>query len=1070
MPVAGRKQTESPISTRSISAKRIAPFFSSRVFTRTIEAATQHQQTMASSSTISRPPPPSAQALHLVSALSNPEPADVHVNALKARDEALSSSPETYGSLASQLACCLVGCDQASDMLARIAVHELEAWRVQDGASVSRLQQNPALWIPFGQMAGLILKNALLRPPASAANDGRPMTLQGQAADQTRDALLFALGCQHAALRAVASTVIATSSVSTNFVQPALHVTQWKTLVPALVRNLQGQGSPHAIEGSLATVQKMMEDGPSQLDQEELDLLIPALLRYLSADAPDTAKLTALRSFVACLGIPILPSSMIRYFSDYMAALSALATSTNPLVRQWVCRSIVTLLENRSEYLQEQHFQSVIQFMLLATADTSHPAVALEACEFWLTFATLDESVVNADRMGQVAALLPQLLPILLQNMVYSGEQREEILIRNEQDMEGQSGSETLKPVFHRSRARQSTNVGTTNAGGSSGDIDDDGYDQDDEDDEDDFEDETDGNEWTLRKCAAASLDSLANLYGDEPILPCLLPALEQGLSSSDPWVQEASILALGAVAEGCQEAMEAHMSQLHPYLMNHLATAGSPNTLPQVKSIAAWTLGRYASWAVEQVQSGAQGHLLAELTEVFMSQLGDRNRRVQVAVCSAFSAMAEVAGDLLTPYLEHIYRPLIAALSVYQGRSLTLLLDVMGTMADCCGSSIAEGNLPMIYIPPLMQMWDHLAKHDPSDRTLLPLMESLASIAVTTGMNFQPFALESFENAMGMIEAVQLIMASSGERFESEEEADPIVCSLDLLDGLVEGMGENFQTLVSSSRRFSPHFLSVVHRMCQHEVAGVRMSAFALVGDLARTAPGMLEPGLPQLIHEAVENMDPIQFQVCSNAVWATGEICIRCRGNPSILEPHVAALMQNLVALLVGNGPGDHVGATSGIPGLAENAAACVGRLAQVNPAFVSPELPRFMLGWCDGLARIADPTERHDAFEGFVQAVYSNPNSIQQSATNASDAIASIIFAIVSWHMPTDLPERSVLLKGDYNFQPFPTTEAELGSALQRLVQDMKTSVGDDTWHTVQFSLPVNVRRLLRECYNV
>jgi hypothetical protein len=160
------------------------------------------------------------------------------------------------------------------------------------------------------------------------------MTLQGQAADQTRDALLFALGCQHVALRAVASTVIATSSVSTNFVQPALHVTQWKTLVPALVRNLQGQGSPHAIEGSLATVQKMMEDGPSQLDQEELDLLIPALLRYLSADAPDTAKLTALRSFVACLGISPTTWQLSRH-SRPVPILSCDSGFVDPLSPCW---------------------------------------------------------------------------------------------------------------------------------------------------------------------------------------------------------------------------------------------------------------------------------------------------------------------------------------------------------------------------------------------------------------------------------------------------------------------------------------------------------------------------------------------------------------------------------------------------------------------------------------------------------------------------------------------------------------------------------------------------------------
>ncbi len=47
-----------------------------------------------------------------------------------------------------------------------------------------------------------------------------------------------------------------------------------------------------------------------------------------------------------------------------------------------------------------------------------------------------------------------------------------------------------------------------------------------------------------------------------------------------------------------------------------------TPQHLPQVKCICAWTVGRYATWAVEQVQTGAQGHLLAQMTEVYSQRL----------------------------------------------------------------------------------------------------------------------------------------------------------------------------------------------------------------------------------------------------------------------------------------------------------------------------------------------------------------------------------------------------------------------------------------------------------------
>ena len=590
-----------------------------------------------------------------------------------------------------------------------------------------------------------------------------------------------------------------------------------------------------------------------------------------------------------------------------------------------------------------------------------------------------------------------------------------------------------------------------------------------------------------MRKCAAASLDALANLFGGELILPSLLPALEQGFQdAADPWRQEACILALGAVAEGCHEEMNAHLSQIHPYLLHLLSSSSSSegNSLPQVKCIAAWTLGQYAAWAVEQVQSGAQGHLLAQMTEVLLNQLPDRNPKVQVSVVSAFGVIAEASGDLLAPYLEHVYQALVAAMSRYHGRSLLTVFDVLGILADCCGPAIAEGSLPSIYMPPLLHMWDGLAKNNPADRTLLPLMESLASIAVTAGMNFQPYALECFDNAMCIIESVTLLLTatSSGDsNIPNEEDVDPIVCATDLLDGLVEGLGANFVSLLSSSHRYGPHFLNVLLNMCRHEVSGVRISALALLGDLARNAPSILEPALPQLLQEAVASMDTVHSSVCTNAVWAVGEICVRCEGHPAILEPFAPTLLQNLIGFLVGNGEGigsDYQNKQYSssdlfgwkMSGLRENAAACMGRLAKVNAGFVAADLSRFLVGWCDGMAKISDRTERRDAFQGFIQAVYANPQAIQQADKNVAAVCVSILFAILSWHVPDSSYSSNLLTSTEYQFVPFPPAEAELGAALVKLMHDMKVSVGEETWHLVQKGLPVNVRRLLRENYQL
>ena len=295
---------------------------------------------------LSLPPTPNAQVLSLVTALSSPENHSLHLEAIRARDEALSSSPESYGNLVSQLSYLMAGSDHPAQMLQRMDQGQLEAWRQNDPTTVFRLQQDETLWIPFGQMAGLILKQALLRPPVLP--DGRPLYLISPAAEHVKEVLLFTLGSESSRLRAVASTIISTTAVSPDGVQPSLYIKAWPELVPSLLFNMKQCRNPDVAEGSLSTVRKIMEDGPSEVPQHQLDALIPCLLQFLSSEQ-ESLKVSSLQSIVACLTEGLMPAALVAHFGDYLAGLSALANDPSPFVRKWVCRSIVTLYVYTSE-------------------------------------------------------------------------------------------------------------------------------------------------------------------------------------------------------------------------------------------------------------------------------------------------------------------------------------------------------------------------------------------------------------------------------------------------------------------------------------------------------------------------------------------------------------------------------------------------------------------------------------------------------------------------------------------------------------------------------------------------
>jgi transportin-1 len=95
---------------------------------------------------------------------------------------------------------------------------------------------------------------------------------------------------------------------------------------------------------------------------------------------------------------------------------------------------------------------------------------------------------------------------------------------------------EDIRPRFHKSRTHTIKHA-EENEG--------------EEDDDDDvLDDDNTLSDWNLRKCSAAALDVLANVFHEE-LLPVLVPILKETLFHQEWDIKESGILALGAIAEG---------------------------------------------------------------------------------------------------------------------------------------------------------------------------------------------------------------------------------------------------------------------------------------------------------------------------------------------------------------------------------------------------------------------------------------------------------------------------------------------------------------------------------------
>ncbi|PCH36569.1 ARM repeat-containing protein [Wolfiporia cocos MD-104 SS10] len=759
----------------------------------------------------------------------------------------------------------------------------------------------------------------------------------------------------------------------------------WPECLQQLVHTLDSANLDQQ-EAAFNVLEKACEDYPRKLDVEingtwPLEYMIP---KFLVLSEHPNSKMRS--HAIACLSyfVPINCQSLFAHIDAFIACLFKRAADEDPSVRRHVCQALVLLLASRPEKLMPE-MPNVAEYMLYSTRDQNEN-VALEACEFWLTFAE------DPDLSNYLFPLLGKVAPVLLDCMVYG----EDDLLWLDADAEDASvpDKETdIKPRHyggkshgfeHESNGADASKPRMSAYGDELEDDDEDAF----EDDDEEFADEM-STEWNLRKCAAAALDVLAVRFGAD-LLNVLLEPLKTKLWNDD-WLQrESGILALGAMAEGCIDAIEPHLPMLVPYLINTLQ-----DPKPLVRSITCWTLGRYASWCTQSFSDDHKNQFFIPTLEGLLRMVLDNNKRVQEAGCSAFATLEEDAGSELAPYLDPVLRNLVMAFDKYQHKNMLILYDAVGTLADAVGSALQNPAFVDILMPSLLKRWGKL-KDD--DEDLVPLLECLASVTIAMGPAFQPFAGPVFERCSNIVHS-SLLQYQAYQQNPDLDEPDRsfLVVALDLLSGLTQGLG---MALEPSIARMQPNVLQMLTFCLKHPQAPVRQSAYALVGDMAMNCFPLLRPYMPAIMQELTLQLDPepkVEFvSACNNAAWSVGEVALRYGRDEPEFRQWVNPLIARLIPILL------HPKAPRS---LHENAAVSIGRIGLMHPVMVAPFLPEFAQAWCQALYEIRDNEEKDSAFRGFCTLVQTNPAGIAKS-------LLWFCNAVVRWNNPS--PELNAMFQ--------------------------------------------------------
>jgi transportin-1 len=292
---------------------------------------------------------------------------------------------------------------------------------------------------------------------------------------------------------------------------------------------------------------RLCEDMPRMLERSlisgnnVLDYMIPRFLHHLNSPS------AVIRQYaLACL-VPFIitqtddnPNALFRHMPEFLSSLFKRASDDSLAVRKQVCKAMVALLGAAPQVLLPE-LEGVVSYILHCTQEEDHE-LALDACEFWLTFAESQELATY------LKPYIARIAPVLLNTSVY---EEEELFALGAFDDEQDDAAvpdkaQDIKPRHYEGKthaqAHEDDPEGLANGAKAAA--------PEGEDDEEEEDDEDDFSEWTLRKCSAAALDVMAVTF-EADLLTVLLPHLRNKLWDQEWTQREAGILVLGAIAEG---------------------------------------------------------------------------------------------------------------------------------------------------------------------------------------------------------------------------------------------------------------------------------------------------------------------------------------------------------------------------------------------------------------------------------------------------------------------------------------------------------------------------------------
>eukprot|EP00755_Sulcionema_specki_P007925 Sspe_Gene.39525::Locus_19070_Transcript_1_1_Confidence_1.000_Length_2210::g.39525::m.39525/K18752/TNPO1, IPO2, KPNB2; transportin-1 len=484
-------------------------------------------------------------------------------------------------------------------------------------------------------------------------------------------------------------------------------------------------GQDPIVMGSMQALHNICSDcieGLVDNDAAAAELLVPRLLHFLHH--PDEAiRCQTLSSLVdlftsaaeLCLvrnSTPEpLPPKLEAYTQSLLHAAMKMAMETNLEIRTSVCRTLVFMADHQFEKLEPHIADTVDYILMIQMSDVNDDTLMGEACSFWaLAMDKIHDHAAVKNKMSQI-------IEVLLRGVEHR-ESVEEIL-GDHDDARCPDKPQDIHPAGPHAHAKT-------------------GF-EDDDDDSSEEDENSDPSSRGLRQFSTIALDAMATSYNvNPPFLSILLSQIHSRLHPEQSWrVREGALIALGAVAEGCQEGLAPLQHQFVRGLTSE-PQGNLPPPLedphPLVRATACWTLKRIGT--IKQ-KTSEDNDIIGTCINSLLARIPDGSKKVQAVACCSLETCLDEFGEAVKPFLQPLLHTFHRAFGMYQEGNMKYLYNCVISLCEAMGKGLNCPEAIDLLMPPLIHRWNTISDDDPR---LKGLMSCMSAVANSLGPGFQPF------------------------------------------------------------------------------------------------------------------------------------------------------------------------------------------------------------------------------------------------------------------------------------------------------------------------------------------